>query len=453
MGALRARASDGSKKSVENGVKQVLILSPRFPPVNAADHHRVRMMLPELAAHGWKATVLAVDPAYVEGEIEEDLVTTIPPDVEVIRVKAIPALLTRKAGIGSLGLRAYPAMRAAGDELLRSRRFDLVFASTTEFGLVPLARRWKRRFGVPYVVDLQDPWVNPYYDETGNRPPGGAFKHWATQAVARRQEGPTLRDAARIITVSPGYPEILRRRYPELPPELFCVIPFAGAPSDFEIARQLSRQRIFTPGDGRKHWTYAGTAPPGIRSTLIPFLLALRRAFDSGIVSEDTVRLHFVGTDYSPKELARNRVTGIAEEVGMGGVLEEHASRIPFLETLRCLLDSDALLLLGWDDPAYTASKVYPYILAHRPLLSVLHEESSANQVIRSSIAGVSVTFSEATSVETIADAIYRDWFVSRAFAWIPATSWNAFEQYTARSMTSSVARVFDSVHTLAGGL
>ncbi len=48
-------------------MRRVLIVSPHFPPVNAADHHRVRMALAYLEEFGWSAAVLAVSPEEIEG--------------------------------------------------------------------------------------------------------------------------------------------------------------------------------------------------------------------------------------------------------------------------------------------------------------------------------------------------------------------------------------------------
>ena len=44
---------------------------------------------------------------------------------------------------------------------------DLIFFSTTQFDAFSLGPTWKRKFGVPYVLDYHDPWVNNYYRETG----------------------------------------------------------------------------------------------------------------------------------------------------------------------------------------------------------------------------------------------------------------------------------------------
>ena len=84
-------------------MKNVLIISPRFPPVNAADHQRVRMALPYFREHGWEPTVLCVDAQFVEASQDAYLLNTIPDDISVESVPAISQALTRKIGFGGLG--------------------------------------------------------------------------------------------------------------------------------------------------------------------------------------------------------------------------------------------------------------------------------------------------------------------------------------------------------------
>ncbi|MFS6828152.1 hypothetical protein [Cyanobium sp. ATX-6F1] len=47
--------------------------------------------------------------------------------------------------------------------------------------------------------------------------------------------------------------------------------------------------------------------------------------------------------------------------------MEERTDRLPLSLTLASLRAADALLVIGSDDPAYTASKLIPYLLARRP--------------------------------------------------------------------------------------
>ena len=183
--------------------QRVLIVSPHFAPVNTPDHHRVRMSLSYLEEFGWSAHVLAVAPEFVEAERDLDLLKTIPPSTTVTRVPALPVRLTRWFGLGNLGLRAVVSLSRAGGQLLRREHFDLVYFSTTVFLVLALGPHWKRRLGIPYVLDMQDPWLNDYYQRSGMPPPGGRIKYGFAQWQARCLEPSTMRQAAHILSVSP----------------------------------------------------------------------------------------------------------------------------------------------------------------------------------------------------------------------------------------------------------
>lgn len=156
-------------------MRRVLIVSPHFPPTNAPDHQRVRMSLPYFRESGWEPVVLAVDAAGVVGLPDPLLAQTLPTDVPVHRVSALPVSLTRLAGLGNVAYRAWFQLKSAGDRLLREGQFDLVYFSTTQFVVTALGRRWQERFGVPFVVDVQDPWRTDYYERPGRhrRPAAG----------------------------------------------------------------------------------------------------------------------------------------------------------------------------------------------------------------------------------------------------------------------------------------
>src|SRR5579863_8000553 len=100
-------------------MKSVLIVSPCFPPSNTADMHRVRQSLPHFRAFGWEPVVLAVAPQFVEGVRDDLLLETIPDDIPVSRVPALPVGWTRKIGLGNLALRAFPYLYREGARILR----------------------------------------------------------------------------------------------------------------------------------------------------------------------------------------------------------------------------------------------------------------------------------------------------------------------------------------------
>src|SRR5205809_1604886 len=100
-------------------MKRVLIVSPRFPPSSAADIHRVRLSLQHFTDFGWDPTVLAVRPDFVEGCNEPLLLETVPAGTTVRHVRALPSKLTRRVGLGDLGLRSLPFLYRAGARIIK----------------------------------------------------------------------------------------------------------------------------------------------------------------------------------------------------------------------------------------------------------------------------------------------------------------------------------------------
>ena len=427
--------------------RKVLIVSPRFPPINAPDHQRVRMALPYFEQFGWEATVLAVRPECVEGVQDPLLGRSLPEGVRVEWVKALPVRWTRRLGVGSLSFRAWRYLARAGRDLLRRDRFDLMFFSTTEFPLMALGPRWLREHGVPYVLDIQDPWVNDYYDRHPEaKAPGGRLKHGVSQWIARWLEPKVLANAAHVVCVSSAYTDMFWNRYADLHHERFTVLPFGAAEEDFETLRRESvRQTCFDAGDGMLHWVYVGAVSASMVMPSRAFLLALRRAADQSPELQSRLRVHFIGTNYASGDRAQKIIEPVARDCGVADMVTEQPERVPYFQALKCLCDAHALIVPGSDDPGYTASKLYPYILARKPLLAIFHAKSSVVRALRETRAGTLVTFDERHDAESLAAVIDREWF-QRWPVPIPQTDWQAFEPYTARAMTHRLCQVFDKL-------
>lgn len=427
-------------------MRRVLIVSPHFPPINAPDHQRVRMALPYLRECGWEATTLAVRAEDVEGTRDPMLERTLPADARIERVAAISTKLTRPLGFGSLALRALPALSRAGSRLLARERFDLVFFSTTMFATMSLGPKWKRRFGVPYVLDFQDPWLSDFYDRPGAPPPpGGRLKYTFALASARRREPAAVRDAAAIVSVSPAYPDTLAARYPEVSRDRFEVLPFGAPEADFDFIRDNDvRQSVFERGPGIRHWVYVGRGGGDMRPALAALFAALAKLRAANSSALDSLKLHFVGTSYAPPGRAVETVRPVAAEFGVADLVEEYTSRVPYHESLRLMVDADLVLLVGSTDASYTASKLYPCILSGRPILAIFHERSSVVSIMRECRAGRCVEFGDdrAPDADEVANAI--EWGLAAPRDHGPSLDAAAFSKYTARAMTQRLCAVFD---------
>lgn len=421
-------------------MRSLLIISPYFPPLNTADMHRIRISLPFFKDYGWKPQVLSVAPQYARGVRDPLLAQTIPADVPVVKTRAIPLSLSRWLGIGSLGLRALPFLYYQGLHLLRHQRFDLVYFSTTEFPTLILGRLWQMHTGTPYIFDIQDPWVSDYYEQhpQAKRPP----KYALARRLHSLLEPWAMRDVAGLIAVSEPYINSLQQRYPPLKNRPAAVLPFGASPGDMALAARQMSERTAAPGV--VCGVYVGRGGPDMQIALEIIFRALRLGLERNPTLFQQVRLEFTGTDYAPAEQAQKSVEPIAGAWGVKDQVAETPARVPYFGSLAKLLAADFLIIPGSDDPQYTASKIYPYILVKRPLLAVFHEASSAVEILNQTRAGTVVTFRSAADTAGAAERLYTAWrSLLAGLPFTPDTDWRAFEPYTAREMTRKQCELF----------
>ena len=431
-------------------MRRVLIVSPSFVPVNTADMQRVRSSLAHFHDFGWEATVLAVDPQYVEGVRDPLLAHTIPSEIPVFHARALPGRWTRKVGLGNLGLRAFFFLHAEGRRLIQKLGIDLVYFSTTVFPAMALGRLWKQEFRVPFVLDMQDPWVSDYRESRGKQAPP---KFWFMSRLHRLLEPWTMKKVDGLIAVSAGYIETLTRRYPWLSQKPSAVLPFGAPEKDFEILRAHPQQnRFFKSSDdtrrpGVLNGVYVGRGGYDMAPALRIIFAALRRGLDSKPDLFSGVRLHFIGTSYAADHRSRDSITPIAEECGVAGHVRESSHRIPYFEALQLLADSDFVVVPGSDDPQYSASKIFPCILSRKPLLCVFQESSNVCDTLERLDAGTLLKFEPRRSAAEYADRLCGLWSeLLSHLPYSPPTDWDAFQAYGAREGTRKQTALFDHV-------
>jgi Glycosyl transferase 4-like domain len=422
-------------------MKRVLIVAPHFPPVDAADMHRARLSAPHFASFGWQPFVLTVAPECLEMPVEARLLDTLPPGLPVTRTGALPVRWTRPLGVGTVGLRALAPLYRAGARIIARESIDLVYFSTTVFPAMALGRLWKRRFGVPYVLDIQDAWLSDYYDDKprSQRPP----KYRWARALHATLEPFAMRKVDGLIAVSPAYLETLRRRYPWITDDMCRTVPFGATPEDFDLAASLA-----PPAPSRRDDAIHGVSVGrGGDDTRVAATILFRALREVDRLASRPIDLSFVGTDYAPAHLARKTLAPIAEAEGVGALVSETPVRVPYFDGLRRLRGADFLVLLGSDDPQYSPSKVYPYLLAKRPIVAVLHASSPVVGVLSRADAGVVVTFQDERDVPAVALALSArmNRLVPR-LPFEPETDPSALEPYSARELTRQQCEMFDAL-------
>lgn len=359
---------------------------------------RVRMSIPYYKSLGWEPVVLCVDDRFVSGYKDELLSETIPADVEIHKLRAWPERLTRHIGIGSLSLRSYYHFKKAGSKLLGERKFDLVFFSTTLFHVCALGRYWQKKFGVPFVVDMQDPWRNDFFltKPKSQRPP----KFWLSYQLNKKLEAYTMPHAAGVMSVSQAYIDNLKQRYQSLWDKPSLLLPFGLSDNDFQLVRRKNILPHFLNGTSISV-VYMGA----INKFFLPLIRAFFIAFRNRVSNPNAYHFYFIGTNYSP-QINRKPVEKIGRELRLDHLITEIPQRIPYFSALATLMHADILFIPGSSDADYNASKVYNNIFSGKPIFSIFNEKSLVKEAITETDAGVVVGVKENDSPDELVQKI-----------------------------------------------
>ena len=421
-------------------MKRVLIISPYFPPSNGADVQRVRMSLPYFEEFGWKADVVCVKQKHSEIVKDEILLESLPAGQIVYEVDAFDIKWTSKLGLGSLALRSMWYYLRRVNKILRKQQYDLVYFSTTQFPLTILGRYWKNKFRVPYVIDMQDPWHSQYYqDKPKDQRPA---KYWFSYHLHKWLEPLAMKKVDGLISVSEDYLRDLKARYPAIRQVPSAIITFGFFMPDFVIASQKADSFTNLLGTGTFNIVYTGRGGADMHQAFIPLFKALKKGQTEAPKFFNGIKIYLIGTSYAPAGKGRPTIYPLAQQYGVADSVVEVTDRISYYHALVTLQRADALLIPGSDDPRYTASKLYPYLLTKKPLLAILHPDSPAVGVLRS-CAGNPVVLTFPGDGDEMINTIYQtlhDW-ANGVIA--PAELTDEFQQFSARALTGRQADLF----------
>jgi len=420
-------------------MKRVLIVSPYFLPCNLAGVHRPRLLAQGVPEFGWEPIVLTVHPRYYENLAEPGLSLLIPEGLRIEQVDAIRPALSSRFGVSDLSLRAYRPMKRRMNELLSRQQVDLVFVSLLP-GYAGLLGGWaKQKFGVPFVLDYQDPWVSdwgaaqPRFSKAG-------IAHWLA-TILEPQFAP-LADA--VTAVSNGTLDGLRTRGLLSSNIPTAELPIGSDPHDQDVARSMGRSHL-EKKPGVFHIAYLGTVP----DKKLPIVRAVFRALrDSELKTK--VEFYFGGTSATVGGHDSIGVGALAAECGVSDSVRVEPQRFAYLDALRTMQDADALLMLGSIEKHYTASKIFPYWLADRPIIGMAHEKSTVLEIAKE-LGGMHLS---KYSSESDLDRTVQDFFRSlsdlteRNMGIIAPRNPDAFEPYGARGIARTYAEIFDKLMT-----
>lgn len=402
--------------------KKILIITYYFPPSGGAGVQRCLKFVKYLPEFGWQPVVLTVKdadyPAY-----DESLLSEVPEDVPVYRTKIFePYQLYRRltgkkvgeamdiatlsrdiAGQRKWSERLAELIRSTlfipdarigwkpyavheGVQIIRKEKIDLILSSAPPYTCHLIGRALKLKTGLPWICDFRDSWVG-WLSAAKRR----GLPHW----IELRQENSVLRDADRILTVSPGVQEDLTARHEKLLDQRWSLLPNGYDRHDFEGIEPY-------PDDNKLTITYTGSLygnrnPENLLKALIE------------LIHEDQrwkmhLRLKFVGRVAQPilEQFNQPELSGLIE----------YLPYIPHQESIRHLLSTDLALLIIDDAPAnkgILTGKLYEYLGSGKPILA-LAPPGNAVDLIREFNAGFIASPGDIHQIKATLSEIMNKW-------------------------------------------
>ena len=159
---------------------------------------------------------------------------------------------------------------------------------------------------------------------------------------------------------------------------------------------------------------------------------------------------HFIGTGKTADDANGYNIKPLAEKYGLwNSVVFEYPQRIPYLDVLQHLHAADAVFILGSTEPHYTPSKMYQGILSEKPVLAILHTQSTAVKVLEESNGGMVFTFNGADDVDKLRIHFAEVFIQFKSFE----QSFNAgqvnkeaFNEYSAFSVTKQLSHLLNKI-------
>jgi glycosyltransferase involved in cell wall biosynthesis len=415
-------------------LKKILILYPHFPPSNLAGVHRARLFAQHLPTFGWEPVVLTVHENFYEEKLDYNLVKLLPENLRIEKVKAYS--IGKFRIVGDIGLRGFFQLYKKAKQLIKAEHFDFLYIPIPSFYCALLGRKLHASTGIKYGIDYIDPWVHNF--------PGSEKKfsrHWFSTMLAKFLEPIAVKKVSLITGVAEGYYQSVLERNPHLKNIVTGAMPYGGEKMDHEIVESLDIEPyLFRKSDNKIQLVYAGAMLPKAYEPLEKIF----KVISSIKANFSDVEFHFIGTGKKADDINGYNIKPLAEKYGLwNDIVFEYPKRIPYLDVLVHLNIADGIFILGSTEPHYTPSKSYQAILSKKPILAVLHEQSSAVEILDKANVGVVISFAGQNDLEKIANTFasaFETWLEFRKVYSSENINLLAFNKFSAFEVSKTLA-------------
>ena len=373
----------------------ILVISYYWPPAGGPGVQRVLKFVKYLPLFGIEPVILTVENGDYPAE-DKSLSAEIPDSVQTFRVRTwepynlfrfftgrnpqegipvafldenlppgfqdrVSGWIRRNIFVPDARIGWVPFATRETKRILTQKKIDLVFSSGPPHSLHLIANRISKKYGLPWVADFRDPWMEVSYYQ-------GVSRTKLTRYVDQRLERTVLTNANIITTVSPGMKSLLSRKVRQKQVE---VIYNGYDESDFQnIDRGDQTEECII--------TYVGYMAP----SQIPygFLKALKRVSSE---NQQQITLHFVGkVHHSVYEEIKNH--SLNDLTTFSGYVDHQ-------DAITAMVNSTYLLLVIPDtenNQGIITGKLFEYLRAKTAIILLGPSDCDAAEIIRETNSG-----------------------------------------------------------------
>lgn len=343
-------------------MKKIIMIAMYFPPAEGVATFRITKFVKYLGGVGWSPIVITLnEDAYSNNLISMDnsLMSDIPSDSKIVRTNVSKPIIFRKILSNVTDINWLPKLIYSLVVEIKNERPEVIYATIGPGFPSVAALIVKLIYGIPYVIDFRDLWkgekiANPRKNITGR----------IYRGLINVIEPMVVNNASKIICVSDGMENVLKKAYPKRAIEDFVVIPNGYDPCDYEKVKS----KKFT------HFTiiYAGKflSEPYFRNPKY-FFEALR------LVNESNIPVKFRHIGKINEEVVQLAKNCFAYEFC------EFVGTLSYTNTIENMKGADLLLLIGSGDNIEQTGKIFDYLGCKKPVLALANNLGGIADVVR----------------------------------------------------------------------
>ena len=332
-------------------MKNILIISTYFSPMGGVGTVRMRKYVKYLNCYDWNPTVVTVSEKHLRN-IDNDLMKEIPENVKIHRIDF-------EAKHSDISFDFYQSLKKQINSIIMEKEYSCVLVTGGPFYIIPIAKYIYKKYKIPYVIDLRDPWKLQYIDDSSLI---SKIKGNIKKIIKGFIEKSCFKYASAICTVNDTMTEQYKHEYKKYAKKFFTISNGFDL-DDYNDIKPKKNNGLNIVYAG-KFETSAGFRDPTF------FFNTL-----SEYNKKNKIKVNFIHIG-EPE----NRVKRIVEEAGC----EKYCKFIGFKnfnETISYCKGSDILLIICGHQKIEQTGKIFDYICCNKPIIVISTGESELDKV------------------------------------------------------------------------